>query len=382
MIQINPFNEVPVYLQIVEQVRMGVARGQFKPGDKLEPVRQLAERLEINPSTVARAYGLLEHDGIIETNRRRGSVIARGADADTLQLRMMRENRLRGIVERSLVEALAQGYSIDELEAALDLQLAAWREAKTRRVPVAGEAASAQPEAAAPVLRFAGSHDLALETLWARIRQAHPALKVTAGYVGSLDGLLALLHGEADLAGAHILDEASGEYNVPILRRLFLGQPLCAVTLVEREQGLIVPPDNPRSLHAWTDLAQPGLRFVNRQIGSGTRTLLDHHFRLEHIDPTCLAGYDFVVATHLASAAAVAEGHADVALGLYAAARAYGLGFVPLTRERYDLIFAHSNRERWPFNAILDILRSAEFRSVVTELGGYDTTLTGLEITI
>lgn len=375
MIQVDPFNAIPVYQQIVEQVRQDVAAGRLKPGAKLEPVRRLADRLAVNPSTVARAYQLLEHDGVIETNRRLGSVVARSADADAL--RAMRESRLRDIVERSLVEALAQGFSPEEAQAAFDLQLAVWRE---RRQPLPRSAAPRPPDDRG--LRFAGSHDLALETLWAQARRGQPELAVTASYVGSLDGLLALLHGEADLAGSHILDEASGEYNVPILQRLFPGQALCLVALAERQQGLIVPAGNPRGLAAWADLAQPGLRLVNRQPGSGTRTLLDHHLRREHIAAQSIAGYSFIVPTHLAAAAAVAEGQADVALGLYAAGRGHGLDFVHLARERYDLIFLASERDRPPLNRVLTTLRTPEFRAVVRELGGYDTQHTGEETCI
>jgi molybdate-binding protein/DNA-binding transcriptional regulator YhcF (GntR family) len=373
MIQVDPFNDIPVYQQIVEQVRLGVARGELQPGARLEPVRQLAERLALNPSTVARAYQMLEHDGVIETNRRRGSVVARAADAEAL--RLLRESRLRSIVERPLVEALAHGYTTDEVAAAFDLQLAAWRE---RRQP-APRALLPAP-AATGTLRFAGSHDLALETLWATARRSQPDFAVTASYIGSLDGLLALRHGDADLAGSHILDEATGEYNTPILQRLFPGDALCVVTLAEREQGFIVPRGNPHRLANWLDLGQPGLRLVNRQPGAGTRTLLDHHLRRARLTSESIEGYNFIVPTHLAAAAAVAEGQADLALGLYAAARAYGLDFVPLAHERFDLVFPLSSRDRPPLDDLLALLRTSAFRAVVNELGGYDTRRSGEEI--
>lgn len=391
ILQVDPFATVPVYQQIIDQVRLAVARGELKPGDRLEPVRHLAERLTINPGTAARAYQALEQAGVIETNRRRGSVIARSAAADAEHLRLVREGRLRGIVERSLVEALAQGYSIEEIEAALGRQLAAWRE---QRLATSSESAAGPDDhrrlvgqvgadaTTVPTLRFAGSHDLALEVLWPRIRQAYPALAVHVSYVGSLDGLLRLLHGEADIAGAHILDDVTGEYNLPILQRVFPGHPLHVVTLAERQQGLIVAPGNPLDLHTWADLAHPDLRFVNRQIGSGTRTLLDLQLRLAGIASDQLIGYDYLVPTHLAAAAAVAEGKADAALGLFAAARAYGLAFVPLARERYDLVLPSGNRERWPISTVVDLLRSADYRRVVMELGGYDTRLTGQETVI
>jgi putative molybdopterin biosynthesis protein len=184
------------------------------------------------------------------------------------------------------------------------------------------------------------------------------------------------------LAGAHILDEESGEFNLPILRRLFLGQSLCVVTLAEREQGLIVPRGNPCGLLGWVDLAQPSLRFINRQPGSGTRTLLDYHLRLEGIPPQRIAGYASIAPTHLAVAAAVADGQADAGLGLFAAARAYGLDFVPLARERFDLILPAENRHRLPLTAVLETLRTDEFRAVVAQLGGYDTARMGEETAI
>ncbi len=127
-------------------------------------------------------------------------------------------------------------------------------------------------------------------------------------------------------------------------------------------------------------MGRPGLRLVNRQPGAGTRTLLDHHLRRERLTGERIIGYGFVVPTHLAAAAAVAEGEADVALGLYAAARAYGLEFVPLAHERYDLVFPFSDRDRPPLSGLLDLLRTPAFRALVSELGGYDTQHTGVEI--
>jgi molybdate-binding protein/DNA-binding transcriptional regulator YhcF (GntR family) len=373
MIHIDLWSDVPVYQQIADQVRLAVAAGRLQAGDRLEPVRLLAAQLGVNASTVARAYLMLEHAGVIRTNRRGGSVIA-ATDEDPA-MRTMRERRLRGIMESALVEALALGYRPEQAEAAFGLEIALWRQ---RRLP---QPAAFRPmEAPANALQFVGSHDLALEALWARGRGAYPELDLRVSYVGSLEGLLALWHGDANLAGAHLLDEETGEYNLPILRRLFAGQPLCVVTLAERQQGFLVPAGNPLRLQAWRDLARPGLRFANRQPGSGTRTLLEFHLRRECIEPREDAGWQAVFSTHLAVAAAVASGDADVGLGLLAAARAYGLDFVPLARERYDLVMRTVDRERPPLRNLLDLTSSAEFRAVVAELGGYDTSRTGEEV--
>jgi molybdate-binding protein/DNA-binding transcriptional regulator YhcF (GntR family) len=373
MIQIDASSDVPVYQQIADQVRLAVAAGRLHPGDKLEPVRDLAARLGVNPSTVARAYLLLEHAGVIQTNRRRGSVIASTSEDPALSA--LREDRLRGIMEHALIEALALGYRPEAAEAAFGLHLAAWRQ--RRLVPGPVLPPSDEPDYS---VRFAGSHDLALEALWARARSLYPSLNLGVSYVGSLEGLMALWHGAAVVAGAHLLDEETGEYNLPILRRLWPGQPLCVVTLVDRQQGFLVPRGNPRQLESWADLAQPGLRFANRQAGSGTRALLDFHLRREGIPPQTIAGYPVALPTHLAVAAAVAEGRADAGLGLLAAARAYDLHFVPLARERYDLILHAADRERAPLRDLLNLAGAPEFRAVVTELGGYDTSRSGVEI--
>ena len=301
MIEIRTTTDEPIYEQIVAQVRMAVASGRLKPGDRLDPVRELARRLGVNASTVARAYRQLEQQGIIETHHRGGTVIA--AFQASTWVTSLRDERLRAMFEAPLVAALTDGFTPEEVEAAVGLQLAAWR---ARRLSSEPEQHHRQDELR--LRRFAGSHDLAMESLWARARQAHPEIPLEARYVGSLDGLLALLHGEAALAGTHLLDEESGAYNLPILRRLFIGQRLCVVSLAERQQGLLVPLGNPQGLRNFADLAQPGVRIINRQPGSGTRTLLDFHLHQLGIPVEGLSGYDLEVATHLAVAEAVAKG--------------------------------------------------------------------------
>jgi molybdate-binding protein/DNA-binding transcriptional regulator YhcF (GntR family) len=371
MLDIKLTKGQPEYAQIAEQVRLAVARGTLHPGDRLESVRELAARLGVNASTVARAYRELEQAGVIETHGRRGTLVA--ARGDAIGLRAVRDARLRGLAERAVVEALAQGFSAEEIEAAFGLQLAAWREQLTRPAPRPGI------ETPDRLCRFAGSHDLALEALWTHARREHSEVSFAASYVGSLDGLLALLHGEVALAGAHILDEETREYNLPILRRLFPGGQVRTVTLAEREQGLIVASGNPKRIRSFADLARDDVRFVNRQAGSGTRTLSEHHLRRAGIAPASVAGFDRVVETHLAVASAVAERSADAGLGLYAAARAFGLDFVPIAKERYDLVLLAADRRRSPINWLLDMVASHDFRAVVAELGGYDTAKAGQE---
>lgn len=362
---------VPLYRQIQEQVRLAVACGRLRPGDRLEPVREAANRLAINPGTVARAYRELELTGIIRTNRRLGSRIApvRGEE-----LAAHRRARLLTSMERTLVEGLAEGFSPEELEAAFTRQLAAWRERRAPRAESGGGIAGRDRPS-----RFAGSHDLALEALWARFRDYHPAIRLEVRYVGSLDGLVQLLHGTADMAGVHILDEETGEYNTPILRRLFPGQRLCLVTLAGREQGLLVPPGNPRRLRDITGLARPGVRFANRPPGSGTRSLLECLLRRAGVPASAVRGYDREFPDHLAVAGAVAKGLADAGLGLRAAARAFGLDFVPLAAERFDLALRVEDRQQPALSGILALLRDESFHSMLGAMTGYDTACTGQE---
>ncbi len=361
----------PEYVQIVEQIQLAVAHGTLQPGERLSPVRELAAQLGINASTVARAYRELEQAGVVETRGRRGTLVAAGRDMR--ELRALRDARLRALAEHAVVEALAQGFAAEEIEAAFGFQLAAWREQRDRPAP------HPKLDHSGRLYRFAGSHDPALEALWAQARQAHGDAPFATSYVGSLDGLLALLHGDVALAGTHILDEESGEYNLPILRRLFPRGQVCAVTLAEREQGLIVARGNPKGIRQLSDLAGRDLRFINRQPGSGTRTLLEQNLRMAGLAPDAITGYDRVASTHLGVASAVADGSADAGLGVLAAARGFGLDFVPVTTERYDLALYVADRDRPPLNWLLEMASSAAFRAVVAELGGYHTEHTGEE---
>lgn len=363
MLTIHLTKGSPEYAQIVEQIRLAVARGTLRPGERLASVRELADQLGVNPGTAARAYRELAQTGVIETHGRRGAFVA--ATADVAALADLRAARLRGLAERAVVEALAQGFTPDEIEAAFGLQLAAWR---AQRRPQAAPTAPRRPDRPN---RFAGSHDLALEALWAQARLTQPEMTWDVSYVGSLDGLLALLHGEVSLAGAHILDEETGEYNLPILRRLFPGGQVCAIALAEREQGLIFARGNPRGIHSLADLARADLRFINRQPGSGTRTLLEHQLRRIGLAPTLLGRRDPMAATHMAVAAAIAHGDADVGLGLRAAAQAFDLDFLPIAAERYDLICYTADRDRPPLASLFDLLASAAFRRLIGQMPGY-----------
>jgi putative molybdopterin biosynthesis protein len=225
-----------------------------------------------------------------------------------------------------------------------------------------------------------GSHDLVLDLAASTLRAQDPLVTLASSNVGSLGGLVALRDGLCHIAGSHLLDPATGEYTLPYLDRILGGRDVAVVRLVHRDQGLIVASGNPLGLAGIKDLTGPGVRYVNRQRGAGTRVLLDHELGRHGISPDAVEGYAREEPTHLAVAAAVAAGRGDAGLGIMAAARAFGLGFVPVTREPYDLVVT-SEAMAGPLLAPLwALLRSAPFQAAVTELGGYTTEEMGRRI--
>jgi molybdopterin molybdotransferase/putative molybdopterin biosynthesis protein len=218
-----------------------------------------------------------------------------------------------------------------------------------------------------------GSHDLVLDLAASALRAEDPAVTLASSNVGSLGGLVALRDGLCHLAGAHLLDPATGEYTMPYVQRVLGGAETAVVRLVHRDQGLIVAPGNPLGLAGIAGLAGTGVRYVNRQRGAGTRVLLDHQLATLGIAPGAVDGYAREEPTHLAVAAAVAAGRADAGLGILAAARAFGLDFVPVTREPYDLVVAAEAMDGPLLAPLWALLHSDRFQAAVTGLGGYST---------
>jgi putative molybdopterin biosynthesis protein len=217
-----------------------------------------------------------------------------------------------------------------------------------------------------------GSHDLALDLLASQLQRYAPATRLASANVGSLGGLLALKRRDAHLAGTHLLDETTGEYNRPFVERLLPDEDILLVNLAYRDQGLIVAPGNPQRLYSLADLTGPDVRFVNRQKGAGTRVLLDYHLKQHGIGAEQITGYEREEYTHMAVAAAILSGTATAGLGIRAAARALGLEFIPLFKERYDLAVPRRHWESALFDPLRQALASAEYQQAVVGLGGYD----------
>ncbi|MBI5142403.1 MAG: molybdopterin biosynthesis protein [Nitrospirae bacterium] len=228
-----------------------------------------------------------------------------------------------------------------------------------------------------------GSHDNALDALanflhvWRDVPRGLPrggsTTRLSSAHVGSMGGILAIKRGEAHMAGTHLLDEETGEYNIAFIKRFLPDTPLLLVNLVYRTQGLLVPKGNPKGIRGFEDLARPDVTFINRQRGAGTRLLTDMYLKKLGIAPESVRGYDREEYTHMTVASAVASGSADCGLAILAAARALGLDFIPVAGERYDLIIPKAYADDAKIRALLSVIReNREFRETVERMGGYD----------
>lgn len=222
-----------------------------------------------------------------------------------------------------------------------------------------------------------GSHDLALDLLGSLLSGKYPGMSLSSTHVGSMGGIMAMRRGEAHIAGVHLLDEETGEYNVPYVKRYLDSKDYALVNLVHREQGLIVAPGNPKGIQGISDLVKPGVSFVNRQRGAGTRILLDLELKKLGISEDQISGYEHEEYTHMGVAASVANSVADVGLGIRSAARALGLDFVPVAWERYDLLMTKEFLHSSLMDKLLSIISSSEFKGQVESLGGYDLSQSG-----
>jgi putative molybdopterin biosynthesis protein len=220
-----------------------------------------------------------------------------------------------------------------------------------------------------------GSHDISLDLL-AQFLASHNR-RLASANVGSLGGLVALRRGEAHLAGSHLLDPQTGEYNLSYIHQYLPDTPVKVLALVGREQGLMVSKGNPKDIQSLEDLARPDVSFVNRQRGAGTRVLLDYHLELKGIESGAIRGYNQEEYTHLAVAAAVASGRADSGMGIAAAAQALDLDFVPLFDERYDLVIPVEYYHGELLAPLFQVLQEPAFRQAVAQMPGYDISVMG-----
>ena len=224
-----------------------------------------------------------------------------------------------------------------------------------------------------------GSHDPLLDEVMDMLHIRYPDMYMSSSHVGSMGGIMAVKRGETHIAGTHLLDEADGTYSYSYIRKYFPEGKVHLVECVYRTQGLMITPGNPKNIQKITDLTNEGVNYVNRQKGSGTRILIDYLCKQNNIDPRQISGYDREEFTHTSVAAQIAMGTADCGMGIYSAAKLYDLDFVPICLEQYDLLISDSAWETPMVKALLEILKSDEFRSRLEALGGYELKNPGTE---
>jgi len=222
-----------------------------------------------------------------------------------------------------------------------------------------------------------GSHDNTLDIIADQIKAGHSTLTLSSSHVGSMGGLMAIKKGVCHLAGSHLLDTDDGSYNISYIKKYLPNTKVKLINLVFRDQGLIVSPGNPKTIKGIEDLDRNDITFINRQAGSGTRILLDYKLNQLGMEPEKISGYDNEEFTHMSVAVAVLSGSVDVGLGIFAAAKALNLDFIPVVTEQYDLIIPEEYFEWENIRILLETISTKEFKDRVEALGGYSTEKTG-----
>lgn len=221
-----------------------------------------------------------------------------------------------------------------------------------------------------------GSHDLSMDIL-ADLLMRSGQIRLASNNAGSMGGIMALKSRECHLAGMHLLDPADGSYNISYLLRYLPREPWMLIHVARRQQGLAVLPGNPLTVTGVGSLVQEGLRYINRQKGSGTRLLLDYLLEQSGLDSSLINGYSREVYNHLSVAAAIADGAADAGMAIYASARALGLDFVPVSEESYDICLFPELIPPGLIEQLISILRGPEFKAAMLMAGGYNLDNTG-----
>lgn len=356
-------DETYLYRKIADSIRLQILHAELHPGESLPSIRAMATQWGCTLGTVQRAYQELAHQGLVTSRPGRGTRVV-----DQTPLRTDAALHKASLVHRAesfLLEVLTAGYMPDEVEHAFQLALERWRVVESQ---------TASPTA--QTLRFAGSHDLAVTWLAGHFNQIFPGHTLQVRFSGSLGGLTALQENQVDLAGCHLWDEQTDGYNLPDVQRLMPGKRMALVTLAYRHLGLILPSGNPDQVTSLQDLMRPGLRFVNRQPGSGTRVWLDANLRTLGIPVQMIEGYSEERATHSEVARAIADGTAQAGIGLEAAAYAFELDFIMLTRERYDLVMTEATYQLPVIQKLVAWL-VGESKNTFANLVGYDLTESG-----
>lgn len=362
-------DKTPLYQKIVRSIRQDILEGRLQAGDRLPSVREMMGRWNCTSGTVQRAYQDLARQGLVISRPGKGTHISGKLDLDSLQ--SPAPLRLANLVHRAeafLLDALTTGYNLAEVQTSVTLAMDRWRALQKETAILA----------APSVVRFVGSNDLAMEWISNRMGEIVPGANMQLTFTGSLHGLMLLSEGKGDLAGCHLWDEESNTYNEPFLRKLFPGETMALIHLAKRRMGFITAPGNPLGVFCVEDLTNPAIRYANRQAGSGTRVWLNATLRQKGIDPSRIPGFAQEWTTHAQVAREIAEDRADIGLGLESVATTFGLGFVPLMEERYDLVAYAAWIEHPAIAALVKWMRTPLTREKISVLPGYDFTEMGI----
>lgn len=362
-----------IYQRIAEEIRQEILSGRLQAGVRLPAIRLLTKKWNCTPGTIQKAYQELAHQGLVISQAGKGTHVTGQVLPEQIQTQSsLRSARMVHHAEAFLLESLTAGYNLDEIQQAVDLAKDRWR--------------SIQHAGTTPInlneIHFSGSHDLLVIWMAGHMSEIVSSASLQLNFTGSLGGLMALAENQADIAGCHLWDPESGTYNLPYIEKLFPGQQMTVVRLATRRIGLITAPGNPKNVRQIEDLAIPGIRFVNRQIGSGTRVWLDTMLHQKFIDSARIAGFADEKTTHSDVARAIAEGKADAGIGLETAAAAFTLSFLPLAKESYDLVTYTSHARREPFLSLFNWIKSDRIRQLTTILPGYDFQHSGEQINL
>jgi molybdate-binding protein/DNA-binding transcriptional regulator YhcF (GntR family) len=359
----------PLYLKIANSIKQDILESRVKPGDQLPTIRELTERWGCTQGTIQRAYQELSREGLIASRSGLGThVSSKPAVRTDIPLR---RTTLIHKAESFILESINSGFSTFETEQAFQHALDRFRVEESSPVEVLENE-----------LIFSGSHDLAMARITSRFEVLNPSFQIKLTFNGSLGGLIALEEGKADFAGCHLWDAETSSYNVPFIRRLLPGKRVTLFTLAERSLGLILPADNPQGLKGLQDLGRPGVKFINRQVGSGTRVWLDTQLKTLGVDPIKIAGYEKERSTHSEIAQVIAEGGANAGIGLEASARSLGLEFIPLTLECYQLVVLSDKLKLGAIKKFFHWIESVEVKKMISAIPGYLTYKTGEKVEI
>ncbi|EAZ85000.1 helix-turn-helix transcriptional regulator [Lysinibacillus sp. FSL M8-0216] len=218
--------------------------------------------------------------------------------------------------------------------------------------------------------------DVVLDVL-AKYMEKRQSSKVLRSHEGSFNGIMAMYNGECDIASLHMFDGDTGDYNTPYVKKIFVSHPFLLINVVSRRAGFYVQQGNPLQLESFKDFKTKSFTLINREKGSGARTLLDEQLRIHHIAPSMIDGYDKEEMSHLDVASAVANGHADVGIGVEKIAKLVNVDFIPVIRERYDIVLLKTPDNQQLIDTVKEILTSADFQSEVAALGDYDVSQMG-----